>query len=74
VARYGGDEFVLLLRATPDEVEQRMERLLSTLERRHRFTWAQGQLIPHNDWLEQINGLSKQVLERKSNLHGHTEH
>lgn len=74
VARYGGDEFVLLLRSTPEEVEQRMVQLLSRLELRHRFTWAQCKLAPHTDWFEQINDLSRQVLLKKSKPHEHTQH
>lgn len=74
VARYGGDEFVLLLKSSPEEVEQRMEQLLSRLELRHRFTWAQCKLTLNKDWFEQINDLSRQVLLKKSKLQEHTKH
>lgn len=74
VARYGGDEFVLMLLSTPEEVERRMEALLNSLDQPHRFTWAQGKILPDLDWLEQINCLSRQVVLQKLKSHKSTDH
>lgn len=65
VARYGGDEFVLLLEGDYTAAQSRLSALRAGLSEAHSFTFACAQLRLSAPLEGQINALSEEVMAMK---------